>query len=181
MKKVLLIALGAFFMSGCLVRTYVADRNRVDQDMQGNHGYIMGKQTSNEGRVFKFGKMRKVAVIEVETGSHQPKEKSNESISSSDESSSEPASSSSSSDYSSSSSSTSETFADSASESSMSAGKDVSYTEYTIQKNDTLQKVSQKFYGTTKKWMMLYNENKDVLSSPNKIYPGLVIKVPNKK
>jgi nucleoid-associated protein YgaU len=50
--------------------------------------------------------------------------------------------------------------------------------KYTVQKNDTLQKISQHFYGTTKKWNKIYEANKDVLKGPNKIYPGQVINVP---
>ena len=53
------------------------------------------------------------------------------------------------------------------------------YTMYTVQKNDTLQKISQKFYGTTKKWMKLFEVNKEVLKSPDKVYPGITIKVPS--
>lgn len=49
---------------------------------------------------------------------------------------------------------------------------------YTVQKKDTLQKISSKFYGTTKKWKMLYNANTDVLKNPNKVYPGMKIKIP---
>jgi len=44
--------------------------------------------------------------------------------------------------------------------------------KYTVGKNDTLQKISTKFYGTSKKWMKIYEANKDVLKGPNKVYPG---------
>ncbi|MBI5145188.1 MAG: LysM peptidoglycan-binding domain-containing protein [Candidatus Omnitrophica bacterium] len=50
--------------------------------------------------------------------------------------------------------------------------------KYTVQKNDTLQKISQKFYGTTKKWAKIYEANKDTLKGPNKIYPGQVLDIP---
>jgi nucleoid-associated protein YgaU len=50
--------------------------------------------------------------------------------------------------------------------------------KYTVQKNDTLQKISQKFFGTTKKWTKIYELNKDVLKGPNKLYPGQVINIP---
>jgi len=52
------------------------------------------------------------------------------------------------------------------------------YTMYTIQKGDTLQKISRKFYGTTRKWKMIFNENQAKLKSPDKIRPGMQIKVP---
>jgi len=54
----------------------------------------------------------------------------------------------------------------------------VSMEKYTVQKGDTLQKISQKFFGTTKKWYKIYEANRDVLKSPDKIYPGQVINIP---
>ncbi len=50
--------------------------------------------------------------------------------------------------------------------------------QYTVQKDDTLQKISEKFYGTTKKWTRIYDANKDILTHPSKIYPGQVITIP---
>ncbi|MFA5039345.1 MAG: LysM peptidoglycan-binding domain-containing protein [Candidatus Omnitrophota bacterium] len=49
---------------------------------------------------------------------------------------------------------------------------------YKVEANDTLQKISQKFYGTTKKWKTIYDANQDVLKSPDRIYAGQVIKIP---
>ena len=53
------------------------------------------------------------------------------------------------------------------------------FESYTVGKNDTLQKISMKFYGTTKKWMKIYDANKDVLHSPNKLYAGQTLKIPS--
>ncbi len=49
---------------------------------------------------------------------------------------------------------------------------------YKVQKGDTLQKISQKFYGTSKKWTWLYKANKDRLKSPDNIYPGQTLVIP---
>ncbi|HDZ76806.1 MAG TPA: LysM peptidoglycan-binding domain-containing protein [Candidatus Omnitrophica bacterium] len=49
---------------------------------------------------------------------------------------------------------------------------------YTVGKRDTLQKISDKFYGTTRKWQKIYEANKDVLKSPDRLYPGQEIKIP---
>ncbi|MDD2680209.1 MAG: LysM peptidoglycan-binding domain-containing protein, partial [Candidatus Omnitrophica bacterium] len=54
----------------------------------------------------------------------------------------------------------------------------VSSQKYTVGKNDTLQKISKKFYGTTKKWTKIYEANKDVLSGPDKVYPGQELNIP---
>jgi nucleoid-associated protein YgaU len=51
-------------------------------------------------------------------------------------------------------------------------------TPYTVQKGDTLQKISQKFYGTTKNWYKIYKANKEVLKTPDKIRPGQTINIP---
>jgi nucleoid-associated protein YgaU len=55
----------------------------------------------------------------------------------------------------------------------------LSFEKYTVAKNDTLQKISNKFYGTTRKWMKIYEANKDVLRGPDKLYPGQVLKIPS--
>lgn len=49
---------------------------------------------------------------------------------------------------------------------------------YKVQKGETLQKISRKFYGTTKKWPLLYKANKDKLKSPDKVFPGQVLVIP---
>lgn len=53
------------------------------------------------------------------------------------------------------------------------------YINYTVQKGDTLQKISQKFYGTTKKWRKIFLANQDQLKTPDKVYPGKTIKIPS--
>ncbi len=52
------------------------------------------------------------------------------------------------------------------------------YTDYTIQKNDTLQKISKKFYDTYRKWPQIYEANKDKIKDPNRIKPGVTIRIP---
>jgi nucleoid-associated protein YgaU len=49
---------------------------------------------------------------------------------------------------------------------------------YVVQKGDTLQKISQKFFGTTKKWKKIYNANKNVLKSPDRIRSGQKLAIP---
>lgn len=56
--------------------------------------------------------------------------------------------------------------------------KEVSFTTYKVQKGDTLQKISTKVYGTTKKWQKIFEFNKSTLKNPNKIYPGQKILIP---
>lgn len=50
--------------------------------------------------------------------------------------------------------------------------------DYVVKNGDTLQKISDKVYGTTKKWKKIYEANKDVLKGPDKIKPGQKIVIP---
>lgn len=50
---------------------------------------------------------------------------------------------------------------------------------YTIKKGDTLQEISQKYYGTTKNWRRIYNANKAKIgSNPDKLTAGQKITIP---
>jgi nucleoid-associated protein YgaU len=52
------------------------------------------------------------------------------------------------------------------------------FQKYTVKKNDTLQKISKKFFGTTNRWLLIYEANRDVLKSPDKVVPGQVLNIP---
>lgn len=47
--------------------------------------------------------------------------------------------------------------------------------KYVVKKNDTLQKISMKLYGTSRKWQMLWENNKSLYQTPDDIYPGCPI------
>ena len=49
---------------------------------------------------------------------------------------------------------------------------------YVVKKGDTLQKISDKMYGTTKRWKEIYEANKATLKSPDIITPGQEITIP---
>lgn len=49
---------------------------------------------------------------------------------------------------------------------------------YTVKNGDTLQKISQKFYGTTKNWRKIYNANKSKLKDPNSLKVGTKLSIP---
>ena len=53
-----------------------------------------------------------------------------------------------------------------------------SFTEYTVEKDDTLQKISKKFYGSYGQWPKIYEANKDKIKSPDFLPQGIVIKIP---
>ena len=49
---------------------------------------------------------------------------------------------------------------------------------YTVQKDDTLQKISKKLFGTYSKWYKIYKANKDKIKNPNMLKPGTVLTIP---
>ena len=50
--------------------------------------------------------------------------------------------------------------------------------EYTVQEKDTLQKISKKFYDSYRQWPRIYEVNKDRINDPNRIVPGTVLTIP---
>lgn len=162
----LVALLSCFILSGCVVRTYKVTRDRVDQDLNaGNRGYIMGSAPKNlEAKERKTKRSTQVVEIELrppvkfekKTGDNlQEQAKTLERFEPAPEyQTQEPA------------------------VVKTQVGPEKTLQKYTVQKNDTLQKISQKFYGTTKKWTKIYDSNRDVLKGPNKIYPGQVISIP---
>jgi nucleoid-associated protein YgaU len=191
MKKFLLI-ISVFFLGGCLVRTYTVEQQRVDMNVSGNQGYLSGspKQTT-EGKN-RLGDKRKMSVLEVEFGPSYGKNKvyrvkkskrkaltqdtavasdvkdvnyEDESVMVADET---PVSG-----------IEEVAFAQEAEPINLaSASIEDQYQWYTVKENDTLQKISKQFYQTTREWVKIYDRNKDFLKSPDKIYPGMKIRIP---
>ncbi len=164
MKKLLFLA-GIIMISGCLtMRTYTKKEPRKDLEIEGNQGCLSGecKQEPKENRL---GDTRTISVVEVEFGSSEIKkgtigegavrgEAVEEEISFPEVE-----------------------VAEIVVEEELASGEEKEIQYYVVQKSDTLQKISRKFYGTTRKWNFLYETNKDVLKSPDKLYPGVEIKI----
>jgi len=168
----LLCVLSVFILSGCVVRSYQVLKDRVDQDLTGgNQGYIQGavpqtiepveRKTKRTTHVLE---VELHPIIKVEKKSEAPKQKEKEIQQEGPETKGLEVS-------------TQEK--QEVSLPSVSLAPPIKeYEQYTVQDNDTLQKISQKFYGTTNKWDKIFQANKDVLKSPDRIYPGQIIKVP---
>lgn len=144
-------------LSGCVARTYNLTRDRVDQDLSsasGNRGYLTGQAPEPKDRIAT----RTVRVFEVELGKTGKSNVSYPAATPLGTSIEEPAGG----------------FGEIPEETSPQG-----FEKYTVAKNDTLQKISKKFYGTTKKWMKIYNANKNVLAGPDKLYPGQTLNIPS--
>jgi len=49
---------------------------------------------------------------------------------------------------------------------------------YTVQSGDTLGKIAKQHYGSAGKYPVIFEANKPMLSDPDKIYPGQVLRIP---
>ncbi len=49
---------------------------------------------------------------------------------------------------------------------------------YTVQSGDWLSKIAKKQYGDANKYNVIFEANKPMLSDPDKIYPGQVLRIP---
>ncbi len=169
MKYCLLILSFVFLLTGCVVRTYPVTRDRVDQNLGvGNRGYLKGEVPAGEATERKTTRITQIVEVElyppirfekmpkpkpIETKFIEPIEKTQDQ----------------------------QVWGNrgyiTQSETPQIL-EPMNLEKYTVQKKDTLQKISQKFYGTSKKWNKIYEANKDILRGPNKVYPGQVINIP---
>ncbi len=49
---------------------------------------------------------------------------------------------------------------------------------YTVKRGDSLSKISKKYYGSAKKYKIIFEANRPMLKDPNLIYPGQVLRIP---
>lgn len=145
-------------LTGCSVTTKMVTRERVDQDLTGtagNRGYLVGTApAAGERKPTKTYIEVQVEAPAIEKENRVPKKT---------EGIAEPAPM---------------TNFESEGPAVERVEASQELTDYKVQKGDTLQKISMKLFGTTKKWKKLFNMNKDMLKSPDKLRPGMVIKVP---
>ncbi len=174
----LLILCLAFVFSGCLIRTYSVRKDRVDQEVSGNRGYLQGASPADEE--VQPQKKRKTFVIEFEMSSPFREKEEKKGME------------------------TDEIIEESGNLGYVTGGPQEDYSEavypyereevnlevednlvaelgfveYEVQEGDTLQKISKKFYGTYRKWKKIYDANEGAIKDPNRIKPGMIILVP---
>jgi nucleoid-associated protein YgaU len=49
---------------------------------------------------------------------------------------------------------------------------------YTVVSGDSLSKIAKEYYGNAMKYPVIFEANKPMLSDPDKIYPGQVLRIP---
>jgi nucleoid-associated protein YgaU len=50
---------------------------------------------------------------------------------------------------------------------------------HTVVSGDNLSKIAKKFYGDANKYPVIFEANKPMLTHPDKIYPGQLLRIPN--
>lgn len=58
-------------------------------------------------------------------------------------------------------------------------GAEAEPTFHTVEKGDTLSAVAKKVYGDANRYPEIFEANKPMLSHPDKIYPGQVLRIPS--
>jgi nucleoid-associated protein YgaU len=53
-------------------------------------------------------------------------------------------------------------------------------TFYTVKKGDTLSKIAKANYGRADQWRALFDANREVIDDPDLIYPGQMIRIPDR-
>ena len=213
MIRGLSFAVLAFVVGGCATaksegtagaittRAYVMDKERVDQKMEGNYGYILGKPVAPDRSEYK--KTRKIYVVEV---TKEPEVLGTSSATPGTDSSVPKVDTSIPSDL------VRDTpppapqqnaprhqpivvpRMDDIQETQSSAVQSAKSTvaveehplltsleEYKVAQGDTLQKIAKKFYNSYSKWPRILEANKDILKDPNSIREGMVLKIPVEK
>lgn len=157
---VLVTMIGVLIVSlaGCSVNTKLVERERVDQQITaaGNQGYLFGTPPPAAKRkaTREYYEVQVEVPPVIEKESRIPKREKEEVVRG-----------------------TSIYVAPQIPEKEIEVQKE-EYITYKVQKGDTLQKISTKFYGTTKKWQKIFLANQDKLKAADKVYPGQVLRIP---
>ncbi len=171
-----------FGITGCArINTQVVDKPRVDQDLQGNRGYLAGSvpagsverkttrqvietdielPTSKELVPWKIHKGGQESAVQAPVArTEAPSKLADEEKM---EAPNEPE----------------EKEIEHAAPVARHHDKTVAATVYTVRQGDTLEKIAHKVYGDGTQWRRIYKANKDKLKSPNRVYAGQRLVVP---
>jgi len=166
------------FAAGCGLetRTYVMTKDRVGLDQSsGNSGCVVGKcppapaPTKTTRKVYVLEITKPVPESEVQKIEQTAVNAITESVETPPVSNTVPAESV---------PAASDNFQPAPSAPAAQNGGNVQAQTYTVQKDDTLQKISKKLFGSYGKWYKIYEANKDKIKNPNILKPGTVLTIP---
>jgi len=156
------ILAAGLIVSGCTVRMYKQTKDRIDQEIIGNRGYLAGEAPTIEGQ--PRSSTRETVVVEVELGPQARARKPQAKKAEAEKVVSEPAQ-------------VKDVLLEEL-EPKQAEEQTETFQTYKVMKDDTLQKISKKFYGTYKKWKKIYDANKEKIKDPDRIKPGIVLNIP---
>ncbi len=172
MKEVkwIVVAVGlTFWMAGCArMTTQIVEKPRVDQELKGNRGYLVGKAPAAAER----SKTRKVleTSIEMATMDEMNPWKKSKAPEARPQSQSVPATSAP--------VKTALPIEEEEEELHVAPVRPSPSTSYTVKAGDTLEKIASKIYGDSSQWRRIYQANRQTLSTPSRIYPGQKLIIP---
>ena len=177
----------AVFLNGCLIRTYTVIKDRTDQELSGNQGFLNGQVPANYQQPKKFTQRRQKffevefeSPLKVEHLKEPPKPLGentlNPPVEVSPNTEKEPTLGGFQPKIQSTIMDMSEVKTLSPAETPKSNLPDT----YIVKEGDTLQKISARpeIYGTHKQWVKIYKANKDNLKAPDRIKSGQELKIP---
>ncbi|OGX52791.1 MAG: hypothetical protein A2321_05065 [Omnitrophica WOR_2 bacterium RIFOXYB2_FULL_45_11] len=177
----------AVFLNGCLIRTYTVTKDRPDQEVSGNQGFLSGQAPENyqqpkkfTQRRYKFFEVELQSPLKIEHLKEPPKTLGENTVNTPEAVSpnmeSEPLQ---------------EGFEPKTRSTIMDmqevktplaplSAKSSLPGTYIVKDGDTLQKISARpeIYGTHKQWVKIYKANKDKLKAPDRIKPGQELVIP---
>ena len=177
----------AVFLNGCLIRTYTVIKDRPDQEISGNQGFLNGQAPENYQQPKKFTQRRQKffeveleSPLKVEHLKEPPKPLGEGTINAPAEVSSNTEKESTQGVFQPKIQSTIMDMPEVKAPSSAETPKSNLPDTYIVKAGDTLQKISARpeIYGTHKQWVKIYKANKDTLKAPDRIKPGQELKIP---
>lgn len=177
----------ALFLNGCLIRTYTVTKDRPDQEVSGNQGFLSGQAPANyqqpkkfTQRRYKFFEVELQSPLKIEHLKEPPKPLGENTVNApqviSQDIESEPLPE----GFEPKTRSTIIDIPEVETPSAPLAAKSDLPGTYIVKDGDTLQKISARpeIYGTHKQWVKIYKANKDRLKAPDRIKPGQELIIP---
>ncbi len=165
-----MLALAAVVTSGCAIRHYRVDKDRVDQGLsEGNKGYLSGEKPQ-QLETAQRPATRPTYVTEIELPFLGEKKKAPPvPMALQEEKLPEAAA-------------PAAPFEEEREQQGdVSVSSLVALEQYTVKRGDTLEKIAQRFYGSSRAWRRIADANKEALKSPDRIYEGQVLNIPVEK
>ncbi|MEK6567356.1 MAG: LysM peptidoglycan-binding domain-containing protein [Candidatus Omnitrophota bacterium] len=176
----------AVFLNGCLIRTYTVTKDRPDQEVSGNQGFLSGQAPANYQQPKKFTQ-RRYKFFEVELQSplkiehlKEPPKSPEENTDTAPQAMSQDIGEVLQEGFEPKTQSTIIDMPEAETSSAPLTAKSNLPGTYIVKNGDTLQKISARpeIYGTHKQWVKIYKANQDRLKAPDRIKPGQELIIP---